>query len=50
MRFGGSWSVKEALCVDCARCRRSSCVHGGGGLFRNPGDDKARVKSYRAVR
>lgn len=47
MRYGGSRSVKEALCVACARSRRSSCVH--EGLFRDPGDDKARVKSSWAV-
>lgn len=28
MRYGGRWSVKEALSVACARSRRSSCVHG----------------------
>lgn len=47
MKYGGSWSAKEALCVACARSRRNSCKH--GGLFRDPGDDKARVKSYWAV-
>lgn len=53
MRYGGSWSVKEALCIACAGNRRKQlCAwgeEGGGGLFRDPGDDKARIKSYWAV-